>query len=83
MATRSRVACGMAVIWSHCVGTKMHIVTSCSSISRTAAAGSKPVVGVMTAFAPRARNGSIPLIPPMWKSGWPDSQTSSAVAPIS
>ena len=25
----------------------------------------------------------MPLIPPMWKSGWPDSQTSSAVAPIS
>ena len=37
----------------------------------------------MIALAPSARNGSIPLIPPMWKSGWPESQTSSAVAPIS
>ena len=61
----------------------MHIVTACSSMRRTAACGSKPVVGVMIAFAPSARNGSIPLIPPMWKSGWPESQTSSAVAPIS
>ena len=25
----------------------------------------------------------MPLIPPMWNSGWPESQTSSAVAPIS
>ena len=65
MAVRSRVRCGMAVIWSHWVGTKMHIVAACSSISRTAAAGSKPVVGVITAFAPSARKGSIPLIPPM------------------
>ena len=47
----------------------MHIVTACSSIRRTAWCGSKPVVGVMTAFAPSARNGSIPLIPPMWNSG--------------
>ena len=61
----------------------MHIVTACSSMSRTAASGSKPVVGVITALAPSARNGSIPLIPPMWNSGCPESQTSSAVAPIS
>ncbi len=33
--------------------------------------------------APSVRNGSSPLMPPMWNSGWPESQTSSGPAPIS
>ena len=62
----------------------MHIVTAWRSMSRTAASGGRsPVVGAITAFAPSARNGSIPAHPPMWKSGWPDSHTSRGVAPIS
>ena len=34
-----------------------------------------------TAVAPSTRNGSRPLMPPMWNSGRPESQTSSAPAP--
>ena len=33
--------------------------------------------------APSARKGSMPLIPPMWNSGCPESHTSSAPARIS
>ena len=47
----------------------MHIVTRCSSISSSAALGSNEVVGVMITVAPSTRNGSSPLIPPMWNSG--------------
>ncbi len=61
----------------------MHMVTPWRSIRSIAGTGSKPVVGVTTLVAPRARNGSSPLMPPMWKSGMPESQTSSAPARIS
>ena len=61
----------------------MHMVTPWRSMRSIAATGSKPVVGVTTLVAPSARNGSRPLMPPMWKSGMPESQTSSAPARIS
>ena len=69
---------GLAQIASHWVGTKMHIVTSWRASSASALSGSKPVVGVITPVAPSTRNGSRPLMPPIWNIGWPDSQTSSA-----
>ena len=46
-------------------------------------AASKDPLGVTMLVAPRTRNGSSPLMPPMWNSGWPDSQTSSSPARIS
>src|SRR5439155_5443044 len=45
--------------------------------------GSNAVLGVTMHVAPRVRNGSSPLMPPMWNSGWPESQTSSSPARIS
>ena len=65
------------------MGTKMHMVTPCRAIRSSAASGSKPVVGVTTLVAPRVRNGSRPLMPPMWNSGCPESHTSSSPARIS
>ena len=64
-----RVTASLEQIAAHWVGTKMHIVTRCSSISSSAASGSNEVVGVMITVAPSTRNGSNPLIPPMWNSG--------------
>ena len=61
----------------------MHMVTACASISPSADSGSKPVVGSTTLVAPSVRNGSSPLMPPMWNSGCPESQTSSSPARIS
>ena len=61
----------------------MHIVTACSAIRRMAFAASNPAVGTTTLVAPSVRNGNSPLMPPMWNSGWPESQTSSAPACIS
>ena len=88
IATRSRprsigATRSLRQMTSHWVGTKMHMVTACSSMSRIASAGSNAVLGVTMHVAPRVRNGSSPLMPPMWNSGWPESQTSSSPARIS
>ena len=70
MATRScsgstRNTASLAQIAAHWVGTKMHMVTACASIRPSIASGSNVVLGVMITVAPRTRNGSRPLIPPM------------------
>ena len=63
IAARRRVRCGMAVTWSHCVGTKMHIVTACSLHEPHGGLGSKPVVGVIHRFGPEREERQHPVDP--------------------